>query len=101
MSSLFDKYASSTSSSSSEEVVEVKVSSLSSPIKGEYGEFRVFKVNGKKFTIDNRKVVNAQCFSPNCEATLTLIESEKYPDKVFVSGLNIHLPKGSGYFIMT
>ena len=95
--SLFESYETKESKSSSE-TTEVRVSELSAPINGEYGQFRVFTVNGKKFTIDNRKVVNASVYRTNAEASLTLTKLES--GKIVVGGLQFHLPTGSGLFLM-
>ena len=95
---LFEEYASSSSSSSESEAIEVKVTELSAVIEGEYGPFRVFKANNKKFTVDARKVTNHQVYRANAEATLTLTKLES--GKIVVSGLHLHLPKGSGLFVM-
>jgi len=85
------------------ETVEVQLTALSSTIQGKYGPFRQFTLaDGSSYNIDDRKVVNAQVFSGKNTASLTLKQftNASGEEKVVVESLNIHLPQGSGYFIM-
>ena len=97
------KAATSTSSTESKtESVEVTISSLSSPINGKYGMFRQFNMNGEMYNIDDSKVFNTGVFKPNSKATLTIQQyiNKDGVEKTIIAGLNIHLPEGSGLFIM-
>ena len=93
---------STSASTSVTESVEVVISSLSAPISGKYGNFRQFSMNGENYNCDDSRCFNVNVFKPNCKATLTL---QQYTDKegivkTVIAGLNIHLPEGSGLFIM-
>ena len=83
-----------------EEIIEAKVASISSPIAGEYGPYRIIKVGNKSLLIDSDKVSNIAVFKPNGTCTLTLSTSEKYPDRVFLNSLQVQIPDGSGLFMM-
>jgi hypothetical protein len=97
------KTATSTSTSTSvTESIEVVISTLSAPISGKYGNFRQFTMNNESYNVDDSRVFNVNVFKPNSKATLTL---QKYTnkdnvEKTVIAGLNIHLPEGSGLFIM-
>ena len=84
------------------ESIEVVISTLSAPIAGKYGNFRQFTMNGQPYNVDDSRVQNAQVFRPNTKATLTLQQytNKAGEEKTIVAGLNIHLPEGSGLFIM-
>lgn len=93
---------STSASTSVTESIEVVIATLSAPIAGKFGNFRQFTMNGQSFNVDDSRVQNAQIFRPNNKATLTL---QQYTNKdgglkTIVAGLNIHLPEGSGLFIM-
>jgi len=85
------------------ETIEVQLTALSSTIQGKFGPFRQFTLaDGSSYNIDDRKVVNAQVFSGKNTASLTLKQftNSEGEEKVVCEALNIHLPQGSGYFIM-
>lgn len=85
------------------ETVEVQLSALSSTIQGKFGPFRQFTLaDGSSYNIDDRKVVNSQAFTGKNTASLTLKEftNSAGETKVVCEALNVHLPQGSGYFIM-
>jgi phosphate-selective porin len=103
--SLLSKLAPSASTSTSTSVtesVEVIVSTLSAPVAGKFGAFRQFTMNGESYNVDDSKVFNTAVFKPNAKATLTLREYTNAEGvvKTVVAGLNIHLPEGCGLFIM-
>lgn len=102
MSLLSSLQTSASTSSSVTESVEVVISTLSAPISGKYGNFRQFSMNGQSYNVDDSRVQNAQVFRPNSKATLTLQQytNKAGEEKTIVAGLNIHLPEGSGLFIM-
>jgi hypothetical protein len=93
--------ASSTSTSTTESV-EVTIQTLSAPISGKFGNFRQFTMNGESYNVDDSRVFNTNVFKPNSKATLTIQEyiNKEGVEKTIVAGLNIHLPEGSGLFIM-
>lgn len=93
---------STSASASKTESVEVVVSTLSAPIAGKYGNFRQFSMNGNTYNVDDSRVQNAQVFRPNSKATITIQQytNKEGVEKTVVAGLNIHLPEGSGLFIM-
>jgi len=93
-------YESKAASKRTEETLEVKVSSISSPIAGEYGPYRIIKVGNKSLLIDAEKVSNIAIFKPNGTCTLTMSTSEKYPDRVFLNAVQVQIPDGSGLFMM-
>jgi phosphate-selective porin len=94
--------SSSSTSTSITESSEVVVNTLSSPIAGKYGNFRQFSMNGNTYNIDDSRVQNAQVFRPNTKATITVQQytNKDGDEKTIIAGLNIHLPEGSGLFIM-
>ncbi len=103
--SLLSSLQASTSTSASNtitESVEVVISTLSAPISGKYGNFRQFTMNGASYNVDDSRVFNVNVFKPNAKATLTLqqYKNKEGVEKTIVAGLNIHLPEGSGLFIM-
>lgn len=93
---------STSTSTSTTESVEVTIQTLSAPIAGKYGNFRQFTMNGDTYNVDDSRVFNTNVFKPNCKATLTIQEyvNKEGNSKTIVAGLNIHLPEGSGLFIM-
>jgi hypothetical protein len=103
--SLLSSLSSSTSTSTSASItesIEVVISSLSAPISGKYGNFRQFTMNGTSYNVDDSRVFNVNVFKPNSKATLTLQQytNKEGVEKTVIAGLNIHLPEGSGLFIM-
>lgn len=94
--------ASSSASTSKVESAEVVIATLSAPIAGKFGNFRQFTMNSESYNVDDSRVQNAQVFRPNTKATLTLQQytNKEGVEKVVIAGLNIHLPEGSGLFIM-
>jgi phosphate-selective porin len=94
--------ASTSSSTSVTESSEVVVNTLSAPIAGKFGNFRQFSMNGSTFNVDDSRVINAQVFRPNTKATITVQQytNKEGEEKTVIAGLNIHLPEGSGLFIM-
>ncbi len=103
--SLLSALQSSTSTSTSTSVtesIEVVIASLSAPISGKYGNFRQFSMNGANYNVDDSRCFNVNVFKPNCKATLTLqqYKNKEGVEKTIIAGLNIHLPEGSGLFIM-
>lgn len=85
------------------ETIEVQLTALSSTIQGKFGPFRQFTLSdGSSYNIDDRKVINSQAFTGKSSASLTLkqFKNAEGEEKVVVEALNIHLPQGSGYFIM-
>ncbi len=103
--SLLTSLQASTSTSTSTSVtesVEVVISTLSAPISGKYGNFRQFSMSGANYNVDDSRCFNVNVFKPNAKATLTI---QQYTNKdgvlkTVIAGLNIHLPEGSGLFIM-
>jgi len=93
---------SASTSPSVSESIEVVISSLSAPIKGKFGDFRQFTMNGTIYNIDASRCTNTSVFRPNSKATVTLQEYTNKDGEVvtIVSNLSIHLPEGSGLFIM-
>lgn len=102
MSLLNSLQASTSTSTTITESVEVVISTLSAPISGKYGMFRQFSMAGVTYSVDDSRVFNTNVFKPNCKATLTLQQytNKEGVAKTVVAGLNIHLPEGSGLFIM-
>ena len=103
--SLLSSLQASTSASTSDvktESHEVVIATLSAPISGKYGNFRQFSMNGTTYNVDDSRIQNAVCFKPNSKATLTVQQytNKEGVVKTVISGLNIHLPEGSGLFIM-
>ena len=101
--SLLSKLAPSASTSTSTSVtesVEVIVATLSAPVAGKFGMFRQFTMNGESYNIDDSKVFNTAIFKPNAKATLTLREYTNAEGvvKTVIAGLNIHLPENCGIF---
>ena len=85
------------------ETIEVQLTALSTTIQGKFGPFRQFTLtDGSSYNVDDRKVVNSQAFTGKNSASLTLkqFKNSAGEEKVVVEALNIHLPQGSGYFIM-
>ena len=93
---------SASTSTSTTESVEVTIQTLSAPIAGKYGNFRQFTMNGNSYNVDDSRVFNTNVFKPNAKATLTIqaYTNKEGVEKTIVAGLNIHLPEGSGLFIM-
>ena len=93
---------SASTSTSTTESVEVTIQTLSAPIAGKYGNFRQFTMNGNSYNVDDSRVFNTNVFKPNAKATLTIqaYTNKEGIEKTIVAGLNIHLPEGSGLFIM-
>ena len=85
------------------ETVDIQITALSSTIQGKFGPFRQFTLaNGSSYNIDDRKVTNAQAFTGKNTASLTIKQftNSDGEQKTVCEALNIHLPQGSGYFIM-
>ena len=89
-------------SASSSESIEVIVSNISSTINGQYGPYRQFTMNGKTYSVDDKRVSNIQVAKPNAKAILTINQyvNKEGVEKTVVSGLSFVLPEASGLFIM-
>lgn len=84
------------SASSSTSSFEVVLQDLSATINGKFGEFRQIKIDGKTYSVDNRKVVNASFFKPNSKATVSLAEGKRKDGTpgTFINTVIVELPAG-------
>ncbi len=88
-------------SSSSSSSLDVKITSLSGEIAGNFGPFRTVTINDKTYTVDAKRVKNTMLFTPNCDAVLTLNQYTKNDEvKTIIAELSIKPKQGCGFFVM-
>lgn len=85
------------------ETVTVTLESLSAPINGQYGAFRQVGFGGNLYNVDSSAVMNANSYSKGSSADVTIkaYTNKDGEEKTVIAAVQIHLPKSSGFFVMS